>query len=441
MSEKRVMLDDVSMTPFLVKVTLFSSGGPFLEGYVLGIIGVALMQMVPELGINNHWSGMIGMAAIVGLFVGALAGGWVTDLIGRRTMFVIDVLTIAALSIACIFIHSAVEVFLLRLAIGVAIGADYPIATSMIAEFTPRRYRAISMGFIAAIWYVGANVAYVVGYFMLDMNNGWRWMLASSAVPCVLILLGRLSIPESPRWLASKGREQEAQQIIHRIFGQDVFLDSEVVEKTSLAKLFTKTYTKRVFFVGIIWLCQAIPMFAVYTYGPQIIETFGMGNGRQALIGEIVIGTFFLIGTIPAMFFAEHWGRRPLIVWCFLLMSISLAILGIIPNPSMVVIVTCFAVYALLSGGPGNLEWLYPNELFPTSIRASAMGVAMALSRIGTVVSVYVLPSFMEQHGTGKTMLAGAAISLLGFIVSVAWAPETKGHTLAETGSEDFKGR
>ncbi|MCI1691666.1 MAG: MFS transporter [Actinomyces sp.] len=436
-----VRLDDVRMSPFLRRITIFSSGGPFLEGYVLGIIGVALVKMTPELGIDEHWTGLIGVASIIGLFVGASFGGLLTDHIGRRKMFVLDLITIIVLSIACSIVQEPWQLFVLRLIIGATIGADYPIATSMIAEFTPRRYRAISMGFIAAVWYVGANVAYLVGYFLLDAPNGWRWMLASSVVPCVIILLGRMSIPESPRWLYSKGRTEEANRIVRHVYGADVVLDDETVEKTKIAKIFQWVYFRRILFVGVIWLCQAIPMFAIYTYGPRIIGAFGLGEGKAALIGELVIGTFFMLGTIPAMFLAESWGRRPLVIWTFVIMTAALAVLGVVPDATLWVVIACFAIYALASGGPGNLQWLYPNELFPTDVRATAMGLAMAVSRIGTVITTYVLPDYLASHGIGSTMLVGAAISALGLVVSVAWAPETKGLPLSETGRPDFTGR
>ena len=437
-----IKLDDIGMTPFLKKVTLFASGGPFLEGYVLGIIGVALLQIIPEMSINDHWAGLIGVASIVGLFVGASVGGYLTDRIGRRKMFVLDVSAIIVLSIACMFIQTPTQLVILRLLMGIVIGADYPIATSMIAEFTPRKFRAMSMGVIAAVWYLGANVAYLVGYLLLDMPGGWRWMLGSSVIPCIVILVGRMSIPESPRWLYSKGHVDKANKIVFELFGANVILDDEeVVEKTQFSRIFKGTYLRRVIFVGMIWLCQAIPMFAIYTYGPQMIEAFELGQGRDALIGEMLIGTFFLIGTIPAMILAERWGRRPLIIVCFAVMTVSLAVLGILPGASMLLVIVCFGIYALFSGGPGNLEWLYPNELFPTDIRASAMGVAMAISRIGTVVSIYVLPQFIVKYGMGATMLAGAAISLVGFAISVLWAPETKGLPLSVTSSPEFKGR
>ena len=436
-----VQLDDVAMSPFLVKVTAFSSGGTFLEGYVLGVIGVALVQLIPLLVMDAHWSGLIGIASIVGIFVGALVGGWVTDQLGRKKMFILDVSLIAVLSVLCMFVNTPAQLVVLRLLIGVAIGADYPIATSMIAEFSPRRFRAISMGVLAAVWYVGANVAYIVGYFLIELEDGWKWMLGSSVIPCLIILVGRLSIPESPRWLMSKGRGEEANVIVRRLFGDNVVLEDEAVEASKFSKIFQGTYLRRVLFVGIIWLCQAIPMFAIYTFGPQIIGAFGMGEGSQALIGEIIIGTFFMLGTIPAMILSEKWGRRPLIITCFAVMTVALAVLGVIPSPTIFMVILCFGVYALFSGGPGNLEWLYPNELFPTDIRASAMGVATALSRIGTVVSIYLLPSFMATYGTGPTMIAGAVISLLGLVVSWAWAPETKGLSLAVTGAPEFRGR
>lgn len=442
MKNEMIDLEDLEMNSVLWKITAFSSGGPFLEGYVLGIIGVALSLLGTDIELSNQMSGLLGIAALVGLFLGASVGGWLTDIIGRHKMFVIDLIVIAILSVLCAFVTSPIQLVILRFLIGIAIGADYPIATSMIAEFSPRRYRAMSMGIIAAAWYLGANVAALAGYLMYTMDHGWRWMLASSAIPCLLILIGRWDIPESPRWLAAKGRHEEAAQVVQKLFGENVRMPAaETAEKTSFSKIFQGTYLRRVIFVAVIWLCQAIPMFALYTYGPKIVGSIGLGEGRNALLGELLIGTFFMIGTIPAMYIAERSGRRPLIIWSFLGMTVALGIIGILPQGSMIAISLCFIAYALLSGGPGNLEWLYPNELFPTSIRASAMGVAMAISRIGTVYSIFVLPSFIDDYGVETAMIAGAVISAVGFAVSYFWAPETKGLPLDVTGSPDFKGR
>lgn len=278
-------------------------------------------------------------------------------------------------------------------------------------------------------------MSYLVGYLVLEWRNGWRWALASSLIPCIIILVGRWSIPESPRWLYSKGRKEEADQILHDIFDHWVVLEEEPSERTRFGEIFKGVYLKRILFVGFIWLCQAIPMFAIYTYGPQIMGAFGFDSGRGILIGESIVGTFFLLGTIPAMFLAEWLGRRPLIIYSFLLMTAAMAVLGWYKGAPIAVVIACFGIYAICSGGPGNLQWLYPNELFPTQVRASAMGVAMAFSRIGTVFSIYLLPGLISTRGIEAVMLMGAGISALGALVSILFAPETKGLTLAAASS------
>lgn len=429
----RVLLDDVPMTPFLKRVTGFSAGGPFLDGYVLSIIGVALIQLTPALDLDGRWTALVGVAALVGLFLGTSVGGYLTDRIGRKRMFVIDIVGIAVISLATAVVDAPWQLVAARFAIGVVIGADYPIATSLVAEFTPRRYRAVSMGLIAAAWYLGANAAYLVGYLLLDVDGGWRWMLASAVVPCAAILVGRWDIPESPRWLARRGREDEAREIVHRVLGADVEIEPEPAASVSYGTLFRRGYLGKVVFVGTIWLCQAVPMFAIYTHGPQIMTELGFGERQVATLGEIVIGTFFLVGCLPAMTWANSLGRRGLLLMSFTVMTAALALLGSVGSPATLLVIGCLGLYAFFSGGPGNLQWLYPNELFPTEIRASAVGAAMAFSRIGTVVSTYVLPGFLLAHGTRATMLAGAAISGLGLLVSLLFAPETRGLTLTES--------
>lgn len=437
--QSKKMVDDFEFTPFLKKMTLFASGGPFLDGYVLVIIGVALAQLGPELQLDAHWSALVGAAALAGIFIGTALFGYITDLVGRQLMFTIDIIAIAVISIATMFITTPLQLVIMRFLIGIVIGADYPIATSLVTEFTPRKYRALSIGFIAAVWYVGATVADIVGYYLCEVEGGWRWMLGSAVIPCVILLIGRWGTPESPRWLARKGRIDEARAIVHQLFGPDVELEPEEVTQTRYSKIFEKGYFSRMMFVGTIWACQVVPMFGLYTFGPQIMGAFGFGEGKQAILGDIIISLFFLIGCIPAMFWLNSIGRRPLIIGSFTIMSIALAVLGFFPNANIWIVVAAFGVYAFFSGGPGILQWLYPNELFPTEIRASAVGAAMALSRIGTVLSTYALPIFLSSHGIGPTMLVGVAISVLGLIVSIAMAPETKGLTLAEASSVDFK--
>lgn len=433
--------DDMEFTPLHRKIMLYASGGPFLDGYVLVIIGIALEQLKPALQLNAQWVGLTGAATLVGIFIGTALFGYVADLFGRKLLFIINIISIALCSVITMFVATPLQLVIMRFIIGVVIGADYPIATSMMAEFSPAKQRAWTMGFIAAMWYVGATAADLVGYFLHDIEGGWRWMLGSAFIPCVIILFGRFHLPESPRWLLQKGRIKEYKEVLKTFFNITVEEEPhfESNKKTRYSKLFEKGYLNKIIFVGLIWTCQVIPMFAIYTFGPQIISMLGLSEGKEAILGNIVISMFFLAGCIPAMYWLNSVGRRPLLIGSFIIMTLSLMILGIFPNPSIYVIVAAFGLYAFFSGGPGILQWLYPNELFPTEIRASAVGAAMALSRIGTVLSTYALPIFMTTYGITAAMWAGAAISLIGLIVSIFMAPETKGFSLEETSMASFK--
>ena len=153
------------------------------------------------------WVGLIGASALIGLFVGGLIGGYVTDIVGRRAMYTLDLVAFVVLSIAQFFVTDAVQLFVARLLIGIAIGADYPIATSYIAEFSPRKSRGPMLSSLVASWWIGYVASFVVGYLLVGYGGEvWRWMLASSAVPSLIVLLLRLGVPELPRWLASVGR-------------------------------------------------------------------------------------------------------------------------------------------------------------------------------------------------------------------------------------------
>ncbi len=436
-SAKRT-LDDVAMTPFLRKIAFFSSGGSFLDGYVLSLIGVALTQITPMFNLDTFWSGAIGASVMLGIFVGTIAGGYLTDLIGRRKMFIIDIVAIGVFSILSMFCSTPLELVLARFFIGVFVGADYPIATSLIAEFTPKKHRSISMGLVSAAWYLGATVAAFVGYFLYSVPDGWMWMLGSAVIPCVILLVGRHDIPESPRWLAQKGRHEEADAVMRRVFGEGVELEpEEPASKAKLSKVFSGGYGKRIVFLGILTLCQVVPMYAIYTFGPDIMTAFGLGEGHEAILGESAVSLFFLIGSIPAMFWLNSMGRRPLLIRSLALMAVGLVVLGLFPGAPIVVIILGFGLYAFFSGGPGILQWLYPNELFPTEVRATAVGVAIAFSRIGTIVATYGTPLFLAAFGIGPTMLVAAGLVILGLVLSIFMAPETKGRSLVETSSLD----
>jgi MFS transporter, putative metabolite transport protein len=434
---KQFSLEEAPVTPFLRRLTVCCSGGPFLDGYILVIIGVALPQLVLYLKLDAFWSGMIGAASLAGLFVGGTVFGYVTDLVGRKIMYILTPALLAIVSVAQMVVSTPLELFVLRFIIGMVVGADYSIATSLLTEFSPKKRRGMMIGILATMWFVGATAADFFGYFIRDMAESWRWMLGSAVVPSLLLLAGRWGTPESPRWLVSKGRTTEALAVMRGVYGPDADLADfeQSTEKTRFSKLFEKGYLSRTLFSGLYWSCHILPLYAIYTFGPAILESLHLGHGKQALLGDSVISFVFILGCIPAMALIESVGRRPLIIWSFVFMTLGMLILGLFPDAPVWVIMSGFAIYALAAGGPGILEWIYPNELFPTEVRASAVGMATGISRVGACLGTFALPHWLATLGIGATMLIMTAVTFAGLIICLIMAPETKGLTLSQAGA------
>ncbi|HJD82457.1 MFS transporter [Kitasatospora aureofaciens] len=433
-------IDNAPYTAFHRRLALACSGGPLLDGYILSIVGVALIGMRPDLGLSTAQVSLIGAAALVGMFVGGALFGVLTDKIGREVMYTADLLVMVACSVLSFWVDSVWAIAVLRFVLGMAVAADYPIATSLLAEWLPAKHRGRLLGQQIVAWYAGSVLAYVVGYLFLELAGpgSWRWMLASSTVLCVVFLVIRRGSPESPRWLAANGRVGDAVRVVEkhlgvRVDGRELMPDpAERARRGSgLRLLMTPPYRRRTLFCGLFFLCQVGPLFAMLTFGPQILSSFGMPGGTvMETLGTGLISLVFLLGCYPALRLVDTKGRRPVIVWSFALMTVPLALLGVWPTAPAAVALTALCAYAFLCGGPNVLDWTYPNELFPTEIRATAVGVATSVSRIGAAVGTYLLPLSLTGLGTGPTMLIAAGTTALGLLVCVLWAEETRGTAL-----------
>jgi MFS transporter, putative metabolite transport protein len=432
-------LDDAPLTAFHKKLALVSSGGPFLDGYILSVIGVALVQLTDQWRLTATQQGLIGASSLIGILLGAFAGGWLTDKFGRQVLFTVDLAAIIACSVAQFFIGDVVWLIVLRLLIGMAVGADYPIATSLLAEFAPRKYRGPLLGAFVAMWFVGAAAAYIVGQALLLVgDNAWRWMLLSAALPAVIIVLARFGTPESPRWLLSKGRVDDANAALQTVFGPHVSVADlpddadEVKENLNSRALLRSGYGKRMAFITIFWTCSVIPLFAVYAFAPAILGALKLDDSL-AHVGSALITVLFMVGCIAAVFLVNRMGRRPLLIHSFLWSGLALLGLGLFPDAPAAVIIGMFAIYAVLIGGAQIMQWVYPNELFPTEIRGSAVGLASSLSRIGAAIGTFLVPMALNDLGIGVTMLIAAGVTFVGLIFTIMWAPETRGMSLTES--------
>lgn len=423
------VLDDAPLSGFHKRLAVYAAGGPFLDGYILSSIGIALVAAGPQLELSSVMEGLIGAGALIGMLFGGALSGFLTDRFGRQVMYTLDLGFIALISVLQFFVTEGWMLFVARLLLGAAVAADYPMASSLLTEFAPRKYRGPFLSGLVCMFFVGAAAAYFIGDALLQQlgDDGWRWFLASSALPAVVLLILRLGTPESPRWLLSRGRDAEAQEVLTKVYGPHVTVaDLPMVASSSLTwrDLIRRGYVGRLVYVVIFYTCSNIPVFAIYTFGPDILAAFGLSSISHN-VGAAVLEILFLVGVVAALAVINKTGRRRMVIWGSLLAGLSLLVLGLAPGAPTLIIVTAFTLFALFNGGPQVLTWVYPNELFPTAVRATAVGLITALTRVGSAVGVFLVPLSLEHIGIGGTMTITAALLIFAGLVSVRWAPET----------------
>lgn len=434
---KQVLLEDLPLRPFHVGVAFSGTGGQFSDGFVLGIIGIAVSMAAGPLHLDALWMGLLGAASLAGLFFGSMLAGPVADKYGRRTIFAYDMLLFALVSAAQYFVTSPSQLLALRLLLGFILGADYVVSKSLVTEYSPRRYRGRLLSVLAAAWAAGYVGAYLAGFAMRDIGpDAWRIMLAASGVPALLILPFRLIVPESPMWLMKRGRGDEALAIVRRRFGPEVTLSMTAPARQqhqgAWSQLFSPRWRKNALVGCVFYTCQVIPYFALGTFAPKVLEALHV---KDKFVGGLVYNVLLLAGAVIGLLLIDRISRRTFLLGTFYLAALGLAVLTYAsfgPVGTMLV----FGLFACVLSAAANLEFVYPPELFPTHLRASGVGLAVASSRFGSAISTFLLPIAVQQVGIHAALGVCVAVLLFGGVFCHFMAPETGSENLSDVKSD-----
>jgi len=426
-------IDEAPTRAFHLRMSAFVGGGQFIDGYILGVVAIALVLMPSSFGLTPVWKGLIGSSALIGTFAGSLIFGWVADHVGRKALYTTDLTIFLVGSVAQFFVVNPWQLFSIRLVVGIAIGIDYAVGPTYLAEFAPRRSRGRLLGSLVGMWTIGYSASLLVGVVGAHWGHGaWRWVLASSAIPAVIVMVLRIGSPESPRWLVRKGRLDEAQAICTKYIGSGVSVADLLAEadiRPSYRKLLSGIWLRRAIFVGIFWSALAWPEFAIFTFLPTLLKSLHI---HDANLGSLLIRVLSLPAFAVGMIVLTRMGRRTMLARAMLLLTAIFLVLGLFSKPPSWLVVALFGMFALVLGFVSNLEFLYPAELFPTDIRASGVGLGSAGSRVGAAAGTFLLPVLLSGPGLQFAMLITAAVTAVGLVVTLIWAPETRGVTLYE---------
>lgn len=434
---QKIVLDHVPLNKFHIKFAGITLGAHFTDGYAIGIIGFALTLLAPQLGLSPFWQGLIGSSALLGLFLGSMFFGWLADIIGRKLVFTISFIVITFASLLQLFVETALGLFILRVIIGIGLGGDFSVGHALLSEYSPKKHRGILLSSFSVVWTVGYVAATFVGYWLskiLPADTAWQWMLASSAIPAAIIMFARIGTPESARWLMLKGRKAEADQILNKHFGPNVYIDDiQSSEKNaSFMTLFSRQYIKRTIFNCVFFACIVMPYFAIYTFLPQILNVMGLSHNSTT---DLMLNIFLIVGAVVGIYLTHKATRRGFLISSFAVLVISLLALALFPSSLVIFSILAFSIFTLTLSAVSNLVGVFPAESFPTEIRATGVGLAIAFSRIASAISTFLLPVALLNIGTTNTLLCLVAVLVVGLVVSVLWAPETKDKTLSEAGN------
>jgi putative MFS transporter len=408
------------------KLVSGATAGYISDGYTLGVVGIALAAAQSQLSLTPAWLGMLGGGSLAGLFLGALASGSGADRFGRRPIYAYNMVAFVGLSLLQLWVASPLQLLVIRFLLGLVLGTDYVVCKALLAECVPRLSRGRALSLMGVAWAVGYALAYIVGFLLASSSpNAWRWILASSAVPALISLPLRLGVPESPLWLMLVGRKEQAEQVIERCVGKGYVLPHSRPGGgvSRWRQLLSSRYRRATLVAAMLFFCLVVPYFAVSTFIPQVMAAMHVtGNEVAGLI--YILG--LMVGSIAGFTIVDWMPRRMFVIGSFAVTSVALLVSTAVAGlPDSLVVVT-FAVFSCVLSAAQAQIYVYLPELFPTTIRASGLGLAVAVSRLGAAAGTSLLPWCVTHFGIHTALYVCTLTLAVGGVVSFVWAPETR---------------
>jgi MFS transporter, putative metabolite transport protein len=417
-----------------------------LDGYVIFVLGVAMPLIIAEFHIQPDVVGLIGASLVLGAVIGAGVGGPMADHLGRKKLMLADMIIIAAGASLSALAKGPAMLFVGQLLVGTGVGIDFPVSSSYVSEILPQRSRARMMVATIAFQSVGMLVAAAITLILLrsESTEAWRLLLTTEGAVAMIFFILRLSAPESPHWLLSRGKFGEALQIFIRIVPEqreaalrlstdhEKFAPSVPFVKGSLSTLFSCRYRTRTALVTIPWFLMDIATYGVGLFTPTIlgaIDSSGTTGGLAAqdfglAQGSALIDLFLLVGFLLGIWMVPRFGRIRMQVVGFAGMAMGMFILvaavGLTNSPfHMPLVFAGFILFNLLmNAGPNSTTFTFAPLLFPTQLRGTAAGFAAAVAKLGATLGVFLLPIFKQKFGVQAVLGIVSAVSLLGLIIT-----------------------
>jgi len=429
-------LDRVPVNRFHTWLLITSGLGWMFDAMDVLLIGFLVTPITKEFTLAPAQVGLVASAGFVGMFLGAAISGRLADRYGRRPIFQA---TLVLFSIGAVLSALAPTFELLlaaRVIAGLGLGGELPVVATLVSEFSPRAQRGRMIVLLESFWAYGTLAAGLVALFVLP-QFGWRGAFLVAALPALYVAYLRSALPESPRYLAERGRSAEADAIVRRVEraggGALLTLGAAVAParsgRTSLTELWKPAYARRTAMLWILWFGITFTYYGIFLYVPSLLAARGLSEVRS--------NEFFFLSTIaqiPGYFSAawlvERWGRKPTLV-AYLLGTAAAAFLFGNSGTGT----DAFLYAALLSffnlGAWGVVYTISP-ELYPTAVRGTGAGVAAAVGRIGGIIGPFLTPVLVPALGQSGVFAMFMILLVVTALNVWLLAEETRGRSLED---------
>ncbi len=406
-----------------------------LDGFETAIVGPVLSSIAAHLHFQASLAAWVNPIYTIGMLVGALVFGELADRLGRKRLFMVTLAIYAVATILTGFAWNYFSLVFFRFLTGIGIGGEFSAINCAIDEFVPARFRGRTDGLINASWNIGAIAASGIALYALGNVGGatWRLVFWFGALLAVGVLIVRRFVPESPRWLLARGRVAEARDIVAVVeaaSGAQTVVDPDLpIEFTPLvplsgyfgqiAELFRAT-PRRLFFAFVVNLAQVMPYYGILAIaGIAIFPAVGMHGQQIPLL--YLLGAFCgFSGQVVSSLLMDRWGRRPTMLLGFTLSAIgSIALAYALGNTVHFVI--SFAVFSCFSAWVGSGAYVITSELFPTHLRATGIGLSVAVGRVGAIAAPVVFYALFARAGVAPVFVAMAGIFAAGSLALLWW--------------------
>ena len=418
-----------------------SGMGYFLDGYNLTVIAVFsyILETYRFFPYSSLQVGFASGGALLGAGIGSVVLGRYSDRIGRKRIYVLYLSLFIIFPLLGALSVNLYMVIITRFFLGIGIGADYAVGPVYSVEMFPDVTRGSGYGFVWAFWSLGASFAFIVGFLSLMFIGveAWRISLGIIAIPALLLMILRIGVPESSRWLESNKKMADSKTRAGSISHAGYTHPGETGKRDAgFLDLFKGNIGKRTAVVWIQWILLDIGSYGLGLYGPLIISSLGFRGTQPFLITSLLYFVGFGCAVI-SITWNDRFGRKIVQIIGFGFMGVGMGLLALSQIlGGFALTILGIAGLILWNGmeniGPGNTMGLYAMELFPTRLRSTSMGSATAITRFVSFLSAFEFPFLVAFFGITDFFTVLLVVMISAFLFSIFFTPETRGMTLEE---------